>query len=100
MARAIGGYSGFNPMYSHYNYNLGGNITVTVTNLQTAAYDIYIYGHADADNANGVYTLSVGGTNYGTEATSTGRDGTHQFGRKAFSTWCFGEFRSPIPRRC
>ncbi|MDB6122497.1 MAG: hypothetical protein JWQ71_1490 [Pedosphaera sp.] len=60
------------PMYSTYDYNQSGPITVTVTNLLGGTYDVYLYGHAPADNGNGVYALFVGNTNYGTNATVNG----------------------------
>jgi len=47
-------------MYDSYIYPFdGGNVTVTVTNLDTAAYDFYIYG-VDAS-----YELTVNGLSYG-----------------------------------
>jgi hypothetical protein len=73
----LNGYGHYNDgipdqMYSTYDYNQGGPITITVTNLPATNYDIYVYGHAAADNANGVYALSAGGINYGTNATVFG----------------------------
>lgn len=47
------------PMFDSYIYNYpsNGNITVTIQNLPTGAYDIYVYGHGAADSQNASYTL-------------------------------------------
>jgi hypothetical protein len=64
-------------MYNSYLYPFnGGNITVIVTNLPVGSYDFYIYGHGSTDqggmqNLNGVYQLSSGGVDYGTQTTAT-----------------------------
>jgi hypothetical protein len=55
------------PMYNTYIYPFdGGNITLTVTNLDTGAYDFYLYG---LDSS---YELRVGGLNYGTKPLPNG----------------------------
>jgi hypothetical protein len=63
-------------MYSTYLYPFnGGNITVTLTNLPAGRYDIYVYGHGSVQGGmtglNGVYQLSSGTNNYGTQSTAT-----------------------------
>jgi hypothetical protein len=61
------------PMYATFLYPFdGGNITVTVTNLEPGAYDFYLYGHEGADTGNGRYQLSVDGQSYGTRADLSG----------------------------
>ncbi len=60
-------------MYDGYLYPFdGGEIVVTVTNLVAGSYDLYVYGHGDADNQNSTYQLSVGSLNYGSETTLNG----------------------------
>ena len=55
------------PMYNTFIYPFdGGNITLTVTNLDTGAYDFYLYG---LDSS---YELRVGGLNYGTKPLPNG----------------------------
>ncbi len=53
------GNSSGDPMFDSYIYNYpsNGNITVTIQNLPTGAYDIYVYGHGAADSQNASYTL-------------------------------------------
>ena len=71
------------PMYATYLYPFdGGNITVTLTNLPAGTYDVYVYGHGSDQNGvypdnnmNGVYQLSTGGVDYGTQTTSTSGTG-------------------------
>jgi hypothetical protein len=60
------------PMYGSYLYNQGGNMTVTITDLDAGAYDFYIYGHGSGNNQDGIYQLTVGWQSYGTEATING----------------------------
>ncbi|MDB6123148.1 MAG: Immunoglobulin I-set domain protein [Pedosphaera sp.] len=60
-------------MYQGYLYPFnGGNITVTVTNLDAGTYEIYLYGHAPSNDGNSTYTLNVGGTSYGGQTTAQG----------------------------
>jgi hypothetical protein len=72
------GSSAADPMYSSYIYNSVGEISVTITNLWPGSYDLYIYGHGPATSfpnlsaANGVYTVSAGSVNYGTNANASG----------------------------
>ena len=72
------GSSAADPMYSSYIYNSVGEISVTITNLWPGSYDLYIYGHGPATSfpnlsaANGVYTVSAGSVNYGTNANVSG----------------------------
>ncbi len=71
------------PMYATYLYPFdGGNITVTLSNLNAGTYDVYVYGHGSDQNGvypdnnmNGVYQLSAGGVDYGTQTTSTSGTG-------------------------
>jgi hypothetical protein len=51
------------PMYASYIYPFnGGNVTVTVTNLASGQYDLYVYGTESS------HQLTVGGANYGTKS--------------------------------
>ena len=62
------------PMYKVYLYPFdGGNITVTVTNLPAGSYDVLLYGHGGpgVDNANSVFQVVTGNSDYGTKATTT-----------------------------
>ncbi|EEF60300.1 beta strand repeat-containing protein [Pedosphaera parvula] len=59
------------PMYQGYLYPFnGGNITVTLTNLDLGIYDIYLYGHGPANDGNSTYQLNVAGTSYGSLTTA------------------------------
>jgi hypothetical protein len=60
------------PMYGVYLYTDGGNIMVTVTNLNQGVYDFYLYGHGDGNNENSVFQLTLGSQIYGSEATTNG----------------------------
>ncbi len=54
-------------MYDSYLYPLGGgNVTVTVSNLATGQYDLYVYG---IDSS---YQVGVGSANYGTKSLPVG----------------------------
>jgi hypothetical protein len=53
------------PMYAGYIYPLNsGNLTVNVTNLPAASYDLYLYGYEAS------YQVTVGGADFGTKATT------------------------------
>jgi hypothetical protein len=58
------------PMYGIYLYSDGGNITVTVTNLNQGVYDLYLYGHGNEDDEDSVFQLTIGSQSYGSEATT------------------------------
>lgn len=63
-----------NPLMALYLYPLGGDprVTITVTNLPTGAYDLYLYGHgAPGDNLNTAFSVVSGDMAYGTRTTST-----------------------------
>jgi hypothetical protein len=61
------------PMFDWYLYPLGGGeISLALTQLPPGNYDFYIFGHGSLDDQNGIYELVSGGTNYGTQATTTG----------------------------
>ncbi|MGA3180125.1 MAG: hypothetical protein ABSF38_07275 [Verrucomicrobiota bacterium] len=87
------------PMYNYYLYPLGpGNLTVVVTNLPPGAYDFYVYGHGDHENQNGVYQLSSGDLDEGTQSTAATGTGWKS------PTWQVGQqyvvFRNvPVARR-
>ena len=51
------------PMYNTYIYPFGGVATVTVTNLPSGQYDLYVYSQ------DGNYQVSVGGVSAGTKTT-------------------------------
>jgi hypothetical protein len=60
------------PMYATYIYPFdGGNITVTLINLDAGVYDFLIYGHAASDDGNSTYHVDVDGQSYG-DRTTTG----------------------------
>jgi hypothetical protein len=62
-------------MYNCYIYSQNfGDVTLAVTNLPSGSYDIYLYGHAAADNANTVFETSVDATDYGIQSTATNSD--------------------------
>ena len=60
------------PMYGIYLFNFGGIIDITITNLISDTYDIYIYGHGNENSQNGVYQVSVNFLGYGSESTMDG----------------------------
>jgi hypothetical protein len=62
------------PMYGVYLYHFpeNGNVTVTVANLMPGAYDFYLYGHGSQNYFPGVYQISVGLQNIGSEETTNG----------------------------
>ena len=54
-------------MYDSYDYPFdGGNVTVTITNLDAGAYDVYVYG---IDSS---YEIAVGGLSYGLQPLPNG----------------------------
>jgi hypothetical protein len=59
-------------MYSTYMYGSQTDMTVTLSGLPSGTYSICVYGHGDADNQNGIYDLSAGGVDYGTNSTVDG----------------------------
>jgi hypothetical protein len=58
------------PMYGGYLYS--GGIFVNIYNLMGGMYDLYLYGHGNVDVQNGIYDLTAGSMDYGTEATTNG----------------------------
>jgi hypothetical protein len=58
-------------MYSAYIYKAGANIGLTISNVPTGIYDLFLYGHGAATNQNGVFQITTWGTNYGTNSTTT-----------------------------
>src|SRR5262245_24983508 len=48
-----------------------GDITLTVTNLPSGQYDIYVYGHAGDNTANSVFQTLVGSNDFGNKSTAT-----------------------------
>jgi hypothetical protein len=60
------------PMYQQYLYPFdGGDITITLTNLDVGQYDIYLYGHAPSTDGNSTYQLTVDNADYGKKSTTT-----------------------------
>jgi hypothetical protein len=57
-------------MYDSYIYS-SGTIKATVYNLPAGAYDLYLYGHSDADTANSVFSVASGSLNFGAQSTTT-----------------------------
>ena len=72
-------------MYSTYLYSLGGNITLSVTNLPNGVYSFYLYGHGNGANQSSVFQLSCGSVNYGTNATASSGTAWQS------STWQLGQ---------
>ncbi len=70
--------SATDPMYNTYIYSSTGPISVTLSNLMVGTYDLCIYGHGpatgspDVSAANGVYSVSLGSVNYGTNSNISG----------------------------
>jgi len=74
------------PMYNYFVYPLGpGNITMVLTHLPSGSYDFYLYGHGDRENQSGVYQLSSGNQDEGTQSTAASGDGWKS------STWRLGQ---------
>ena len=48
----------------------GTNLTVILTNVPYGYYDVYLYGHGNADELNGLYQLIAGWNDYGSLATT------------------------------
>ena len=48
----------------------GTNLTVILTNIPYGYYDVYLYGHGEADELNGIYELVAGWTTYGSQSTT------------------------------
>jgi hypothetical protein len=60
------------PMYGYFIWNWDAPQTITVSNLSAGQYDVAVYGHGNNDAIdNGIYTLTCGGINYGTLATTS-----------------------------
>jgi hypothetical protein len=58
-------------MYSAYIYKSGANLGLTLSNVPTGIYDVFLYGHGPATNQNGIFQITTWGTNFGTESTTT-----------------------------
>jgi hypothetical protein len=59
------------PMYMTYLYPFnGGSITSQFSDIPAGTYDIYVYAHGQPSAENGVLTLSIGATGFGTLSTS------------------------------
>jgi competence protein ComGC len=76
-APGVWGNSTGDPMYDSYVFAPdGSNIVVTLSQLEPGRYNIYLYGHADADASGeqtSVFKIHSAGTNYGPLTTlSTG----------------------------
>lgn len=61
------------PMFYSYLYpeSRTGEITVTLSQLPTGHYDLYVYAHGQPDNENGVITVNASGTVWGPKATAS-----------------------------
>jgi hypothetical protein len=60
------------PMMQSYLYPFdGGNMTITLAELPSGAYDLYFYAHGQPDGENGVVQVTCNGVDYGTESTTT-----------------------------
>jgi len=73
-AGGVYGNGASDPMYGVYLFSSPpfGNSILTITNLSAGLYDFYLYGHGNQDNQSGIFQLTVGLENYGTEATTNG----------------------------
>jgi len=62
-----------NSMFESYLYPLSreGDIRTIISNLVPDNYDFYIYAHGQPNEENANISLSVGGTSYGSQATSS-----------------------------
>lgn len=70
-AQGAWGFTNPDPMYANYLYAWNsGDINLFLTNIPAGTYDIYIYGHGPANNANGLCDLQVGSTDYGQKSTT------------------------------
>ena len=49
-----------NAMFNIYAYNKGGPMSVTLTGLATGTYDIYAYGHGEADSMTTRFEVDAG----------------------------------------
>ena len=49
---------------------LADSLTVILTNVPYGYYDVYLYGHGNADELNGLYQLIAGWNDYGSLATT------------------------------
>jgi hypothetical protein len=59
------------PMLSFFRFACdGGNITVTLDGLPSGTCDVYLYGHTDGTDDNGVFQLWSDGVDWGTKGTS------------------------------
>jgi len=65
-------------MYNSYQYLYpsSGNMTLTFHDLPVGSYTFYVYGHGNADQHNGVYTMDIGGTSV-TNSTTTSSSWTN-----------------------
>jgi hypothetical protein len=61
------------PMEEFYCW-ASANIFITISNLAAGYYDFYVYGHPPGNDGGGLFQLTVGSQNYGTEATSSSSD--------------------------
>jgi len=58
-------------MFNSYMFpHNGGNITITLTNVPSGDYELYLYGHGSLDNQNGLYQVSLGSNTFGPLKTS------------------------------
>lgn len=59
-------------MFTIYAYSYGGPILVTLTNIPTATYDLYLYGHGEGDATATAFEVTSGESSYGGLSTSQG----------------------------
>jgi len=60
------------PMYGTYLSDYDRIIDIKITNLESATYDIYVYGHGSDDGDDGVYQVSVSDLSSGIATTTNG----------------------------
>jgi hypothetical protein len=69
------GFTTTDPMYGTYIYPYySGNITLTISNLPSGDYDLYMYGHGGAANQNSTFTVSTNQVTIGQLTTLNSSD--------------------------
>ncbi len=58
------------PMFVIYAYSHGGPIVVTLTNVPTGTYDLYLYGHGEGNAAATAFEVTAAGVDHGRKATA------------------------------
>lgn len=64
-------------MFSSLLYASSATMTLQLTNLPYGYYDVWIYGHGNANSINGVFQITTPFSNYVQQATTTGAGWTN-----------------------